>query len=60
MPLGARVCVLNRTPANALRIVANLGSSIRVAPLDDLPEALLNAALVACVSPVTLGFATSV
>jgi glutamyl-tRNA reductase len=43
---GARVSVLNRTPANAERIVGHLGSAVRVAPLDALPDALLDAALV--------------
>jgi glutamyl-tRNA reductase len=43
---GARVTVLNRTPANAERIVAHLGPAVRVAPLEALPAALLDAALV--------------
>jgi glutamyl-tRNA reductase len=43
---GARVWVLNRTLANAERIVAHLGPSVRIGPLEDLPAALLDAALV--------------
>jgi glutamyl-tRNA reductase len=43
---GARVRVLNRTIANAERIVAHLGPAIQVGPLDTLPAALLDAALV--------------
>jgi glutamyl-tRNA reductase len=43
---GARVSVLNRTPANAERIVAHLGSAVRVGPLEALPDALLEATLV--------------
>ena len=43
---GARVCVLNRTIANAERIVAHLGSAVQVGRLDTLADALLDAALV--------------
>lgn len=43
---GARVWVLNRTPANAERTVAHLGARVRVAALDALPAALLQATLV--------------
>jgi len=43
---GARVCVLNRTPANAERIVAHLGSAVQVGPLEQLTDALLEATLV--------------
>jgi glutamyl-tRNA reductase len=43
---GARVTVLNRTIANADRIVAHLGASVRVGSLDALPAALQDAALV--------------
>src|SRR5579859_1991602 len=43
---GARVRVLNRTPANAHRLVAHLGASVQVGSLDTLPEALLEATLV--------------
>ncbi|MDQ6672362.1 MAG: glutamyl-tRNA reductase [Chloroflexota bacterium] len=43
---GARVCVLNRTPDNAERIVAQLGSAAEVGSLQTLSDALLDAALV--------------
>jgi glutamyl-tRNA reductase len=43
---GASVRVLNRTPAHAERVLAQLGQAIRVAPLDTLPRALLDATLV--------------
>jgi glutamyl-tRNA reductase len=43
---GARVVVLNRTPSHAERVMAHLGQTIQVAPLDTLPEALVEAVLV--------------
>ncbi|MGI9146724.1 MAG: glutamyl-tRNA reductase [Chloroflexota bacterium] len=43
---GARVYVLNRTTANAERMVAHLSPSVRVGSLEALPNALLDAALV--------------
>lgn len=42
----AQVLVLNRTPENAERLMANLRGSIAIGPLDTLPEALASAALV--------------
>jgi glutamyl-tRNA reductase len=43
---GAHVRVLNRTPAHAERVMAHLGRSVSIAPLDCLPQALVDAALV--------------
>jgi glutamyl-tRNA reductase len=43
---GARVRVLNRTPAHAERLMANLRGNIEIGSLDALPEALSSAAVV--------------
>jgi glutamyl-tRNA reductase len=43
---GARVRLLNRTPAHAERVMANLRGSIEVDDLESLPDALRNAVLV--------------
>jgi glutamyl-tRNA reductase len=43
---GARVRILNRTPAHAERLIAQLGSAVDSGSLDSLPEALAEAALV--------------
>jgi glutamyl-tRNA reductase len=43
---GARVRMLNRTPAHAERVMANLRGSIEIDNLDALPAALREAALV--------------
>jgi glutamyl-tRNA reductase len=43
---GARVRVLNRTPARAERLMAHLGAAIEVGSLDALPQALAEAVLI--------------
>jgi glutamyl-tRNA reductase len=43
---GARVCVLNRTPAHAERLIAQLGRGVRSESLEALPQALASATLV--------------
>ncbi|MCA1646717.1 MAG: glutamyl-tRNA reductase [Chloroflexi bacterium] len=43
---GARILVLNRTPAHAERLRSQLGSAVEVESLDALPRALAEAALV--------------
>jgi glutamyl-tRNA reductase len=43
---GARVRVLNRTPAHAERLMANMRGTIDVESLDTLPQALADAVLV--------------
>jgi glutamyl-tRNA reductase len=43
---GARVRVLNRTPAHAERLMSNLRSAIEIDALDTLPRALVDAAMV--------------
>jgi glutamyl-tRNA reductase len=43
---GARVRVLNRTPAHAERLMSNVRGAIEVDGLDTLPSALVDAALV--------------
>ena len=43
---GARVRILNRTPAHAERLIAQLGAGIESAALDTLPQALAEAVLV--------------
>jgi glutamyl-tRNA reductase len=43
---GARVCVLNRTTANAERMVSRLGRTVRIGPLEALPGALREATIV--------------
>jgi glutamyl-tRNA reductase len=45
---GARVLVLNRTPAHAERLMAHLRGGIEIDSLDALPEAISRAALVVC------------
>jgi glutamyl-tRNA reductase len=42
---GARVRILNRTPAHAERLIAQLGPAVDSGSLDSLPEALAEAAL---------------
>ena len=46
--LGARVVLLNRTPAHATALAAELGPSARVGPLDALPTELPTATLLMC------------
>jgi glutamyl-tRNA reductase len=43
---GARVRVLNRTPAHAQRTLAHLAGTIEIGPLDELPAVLAEAVLV--------------
>jgi glutamyl-tRNA reductase len=43
---GARVRVLNRTPGHAERLMSNLRGAIEIGPLEALPSALAEAALV--------------
>lgn len=45
---GARVRVLNRTPAHAERVLASVRASIEIEPLDTLPCALADASLIVC------------
>jgi glutamyl-tRNA reductase len=45
---GARVLVLNRTPAHAERLMAHLRGGIEIDSLNALPDAISRAALVVC------------